>query len=104
MALASTVSPKSMPFARMSASASSLVVYGPVASAAAQIAPGSPRKRSLPQPALFRHSASTNPTARPSASPAMSLQLYLPAMEAAATNPHPALNQAPPRPLPFQNP
>ncbi len=42
MALACTVSPKSMPFARMSASANSLVVCGPVASAAAQIAQGSP--------------------------------------------------------------
>jgi hypothetical protein len=42
MALASTVSPRSMPLALMSAKAKSLVVSNPLTSAAAQMAQGSP--------------------------------------------------------------
>jgi len=41
--LASTLSPRSRPLARMRAKASSLVVCGPLVSAAAQIVHGSPR-------------------------------------------------------------
>src|SRR6202035_5769830 len=43
MALASTPSPRSMPLAFISSSASSFVVSGPLTKAAAQIAHGSPR-------------------------------------------------------------